>query len=96
MVSDGNGSTAHGDFWLSIGALRQGWGSRPHSSASFQGTPFEFWDLVYAQMSSNGSKAEPLLTRSGCESFLDRILAAAGPSPAALTGGAIMNDTTKN
>lgn len=47
----------------------------------FEGTPFEFWDLVYAKTSSNGSGTEPLLARSGCESFVDRILAAAGHPP---------------
>ena len=47
----------------------------------FEGAPFEFWDLVYAQTSSNGSATEPLLARSGCGSFVDRILTAAGHPP---------------
>ena len=47
----------------------------------FEGSPFEFWDLAYAQTSSNRSEAEPLLARGGCKSFVDRILAAAGHPP---------------
>ena len=44
----------------------------------FEGSPFEFWDLVYKQSPSNARTADLLLTHGIYQSFVDRILVAVG------------------